>query len=433
MIYDLIILPLLIILRWTVIPFIPKARERVYYEKRMSHFKGAKSFHEDGIVADLAFEFSSEGEFQQCLPLVEAAIAEGKKIELIYFSPSVEKGVHAFYEKHQNQVRVLNFPLLTYFPSTQSSFRRWVSAKKLILVRYDFLPEILLWSRVKNNELILIWASFKRKRLQNRMLSFYQQLFLKASKAIIAATEEDKAYINKHGLSVTETFDFREIQILKRLESREQTLLQKFPHWSDFSTFLESYSSEDKVIFGNAWPKDLDLLSNEFAEQVENKEKLLVIVPHLVGIDHAQLWRDKLKEQNLDYYELYPESSLSELLVKYKQRPAPIIIHLKGVLCELYHYFRFSYVGGGHGVSVHSLLEPFVSGSQFIACGPKVERSTEFDLSNQDYPVVSILADSSAFQKWIKLKEGDTLSVREKKLESLKEKFHHLKKRLLAC
>jgi 3-deoxy-D-manno-octulosonic-acid transferase len=304
-----------------------------------------------------------------------------------------------------------------------------VSAKKLILVRYDFLPEILLWSRVPGNELILIWASFKRKRLQHKMLSLYQQLFLKASKIIVSATEEDRTYMNKHGLTVTETFDFREIQILKRLESREQTLQQKFPQWSEFSDFLNSFHEEDKILFGNAWPVDLDLLSEEFKDQIENKEKLLVIVPHLVGEDHAQTWREKYA----GCHEFYPHSSWSEVLASYKKSPAPLIIHLKGVLCELYHYFRFSYVGGGHGVSVHSLLEPFVSGSQFIACGPKVERSTEFDLSNQDYPVVSILLDSHDFEKWIKLQEGDTLSLREKRLENLEEKFHHLKKRLLAC
>lgn len=433
MIYDLVVIPLLFLLRWTIIPWVPKARERVFYEKRARHFKGARSFKEDHLKADLAVEFSSEGEFQQCLPLVEASLKEGKKIELIYFSPSVEKGVRAIYEKYPDQIRVLNFPLLTYGANINCSLRRWMSAEKLILVRYDFLPEILLWARNPKHELSLIWASFKKKRLKSQMLSGYQMLFLKASKHIVASTEADADYLKKHGLSVMSIYDFRVVQIMNRLKNRHQTLVEKFPGWSDFEKFLCSFNIQDRLLLGNAWPHDMDPFTDDFFEAVEKKEKLFVIVPHLVGGEHQKVWKEKLKELNLPILELTAETPVSELLAAYQKTPSVIVIHLKGVLCELYHYFGYSYVGGGHGVSVHSLLEPYVSGSQFIACGPKVERSTEFDLSNQDYPVVSVIQNQTDFAEWVKTETGDNLEGREKKLEKYLASFDDVRKRLLSC
>ncbi len=431
MLYDLIMLPLLFVLRVLVIPWIPKARERVFYEKRASHYKGGVSFHEDGVQADIAFEFSSEGELQQCLPLIESAIAENQKIELIYFSPSVEKGVHSLYEKYPAQIRVLAFPLLTYGVQRNQSFRRWVTAKKLILVRYDFLPEIFLWGRSAEHELIIIWASFKRKRLQGKRLSVYQMLFLKLAKTIVAATDKDADYIKNHGLSVLETFDFRMIQISNRVKKIDHTLKEKFPSWPIFSEILESLPLENRFLFGNAWPVDLDLIDDGFCDQVEKGAKFFCIVPHLVGGEHLQVWREKLKELNLTYYEMTPETPVQEMLLQFKSQPGVIVLHLKGVLCELYHYFGYAYVGGGFGQSVHSLLEPYVSGSQWISCGPKSLRSTEIDLCNQEGLVVSTLLNASEFNQWTKTPRPDILEKRADNVLFLETKFENLKQRLL--
>jgi 3-deoxy-D-manno-octulosonic-acid transferase len=433
MVYDLVVLPLLFILRGLVIPWIPKARTRVFYEKQSRHFKGSRSFHDDQLTADIAFEFSSEGEFQQCLPLIQESLKSGQKIELIYFSPSVEKGVQGLYHQYPEQIRLLNFPLLTYGLGRDQSVRRWMTSKKLILTRYDFFPEILLWARHPENKLILIWASFKRKRLKDQMLSWYQLLFLKASRQVIAATVEDKDYLQKQGLLVESVFDFRLVQIHERIALREKTLHLKFPQWDKFHSFFSSFAPEHRLLVGNAWPVDLDLFTDEYCEQIEQRKKICVIVPHLVGTEHAPLWREKLKELNLKTIELYPDSDVDALIKSYQQSSGVMVIHLKGILCELYTDFKHAYIGGGHGVSVHSLLEPFVAGSQLIACGPRVERSTEFDLCNQKFEVVSLLKERSDFKQWIEKQTGDNLEEREKNLQMMKKIFDQLRARLELC
>jgi 3-deoxy-D-manno-octulosonic-acid transferase len=60
-------------------------------------------------------------------------------------------------------------------------------------------------------------------------------------------------------------------------------------------------------------------------------------------------------------------------------------MNLKGVLCEIYTSFEYAFVGGGHGVSVHSLLEPYLGGS-IVFCGPRVHRSTEYTLIKENSP-----------------------------------------------
>src|SRR5690606_42073569 len=87
-----IYMPLIRILSW-VLFFHPRIRERYQFEKRNKFEYYAQSFKEWGETADLCFEFSSEGEFQQVAPLVHDALDEGKKVELVFFSPSVERAI----------------------------------------------------------------------------------------------------------------------------------------------------------------------------------------------------------------------------------------------------------------------------------------------------------------------------------------------------
>ena len=48
----------------------PRVTERRRFEKRNKFEALAHSFKEKGIAADLCFQFSSEGEFQQVAPLI---------------------------------------------------------------------------------------------------------------------------------------------------------------------------------------------------------------------------------------------------------------------------------------------------------------------------------------------------------------------------
>jgi 3-deoxy-D-manno-octulosonic-acid transferase len=347
--------PVLRILVFLLAP-VRKIQERVAFEKKNLTERSARSFKKEGMSADHAFEFSSEGEFQQVASLIEDALLAKKKIELVFFSPSVEKAVIALADKYPQQIRYLRYPLLTMSPSC--SFLSWTTSKVLTLVRYDFFPEFLLYP----GELNIIWATFKRERLKNKSASAYKLAFYNRAQKIIFASKADLAFADGLGLS-GKLYNFRVESIRRRLLSREQKFQSIFPLYPK----LKSHLTGKRVIIGNAWPVDLDLLKGM------PQDWLLLIVPHQLEASIITAFENGLKEQGREVLTI--NDANQEL------QGNTFILNKKGVLCELYQDFDFAYVGGGLGVSVHSILEPLVAGCTHIASGPLHHRSTEYDMA----------------------------------------------------
>lgn len=190
----------------------------------------AHSFSEVNEKADLCFEFSSEGEFQQVAPLIEDALSFGKKIELVFFSPSVEKTIMKLAAEFPDQIRYLRYPFLRFFPFLQRRcFSKWVTSNKLILVRYDLFPEFLLWSMNDTRHLSMVWVTFKKERSQGGGPSFWKKLFLKHSDRITYAGVPDLETGKFLGLN-GEVFDFRIEQIRRRVLRKKRKILFPFPN-----------------------------------------------------------------------------------------------------------------------------------------------------------------------------------------------------------
>ncbi len=330
-----------------VLLFIPKIRERVSFERKNVNDPYARKF---SAPADLAFEFSSEGEFQQVLPLITDALTNGKIIELIYFSPSVEKGVRELCEKYPDNLRSLRYPVLT------GGFLKWITSRKLILVRYDLFPEFLTYP----GELNLVWMTFKKKT------SWWKKKFLAKATTIVYATEADAKTGRELGFPGV-SFDFRIEQIRRRLEGKTEKFDRIFPEYARLP--FHANPREKRLIFGNAWPSDIHLLDG-----VPDDVSILV-VPH----------------------KLDPEI-ISEFEKRLGNRA--VILNKKGVLCELYSDFGKAYVGGGFETSIHSVLEPLISGADQISCGPIHHRSTEFDIA-VSLGKMTVVKNSQEFRHWL--------------------------------
>lgn len=343
-----------------------KVEERERFEKRNKFESLAHSFKEKDEVADLCFEFSSEGEFQQVAPLIDDALKAGKKIELIFFSPSVEKAVMKLAGQNPLQVRYLRYPFIRIFPFMgRRSFTHWVTAKTLIMVRYDLFPEFLLWSMHPEHKLKIVWMTFKKERSKNKGPSFWKKLFVKEASALVLAGAPDLETAKTMNLS-GKVFDFRIEQIRRRVSNREEKFRQLFPLYPNFKSHAESF--QNKVILGNAWPSDLFLLRDL------PKDTLLVIVPHQLSPEIINLFKDGLDDLGREVFEINDSTKAFE-------SSNTILINKKGILCELYTDFSHSYVGGGFEGSIHSVLEPLVAGSENLSCGPFHHRSTEYDIA----------------------------------------------------
>ena len=360
------------------------------------------SFKKNNITADHAFECSSEGELEQIIPLLNYLLESGKNVELIYCSESVHHKCMDLYQKNSKRLRLYKLPILTYFPLLNDP-RNWITAKDFYLCRYDFFPELIFYGKRKDVHFTLLWAMGREKR---GFANWYNDYVFRSFNSIIAATAKDKFYLEsryKLEKDQIEAFDFRPIQIATRLQDHEKTLKGKFPFFDEFQQFITKYPTEQRLIFGSFWDNELKIFDSSLSREFLAKY-LVAIVPHNLSKENILLIKSYFSVNEIPVYEIHSnitQLELEELFVSYLARPGVILINLKGVLCELYKYFALSFVGGGHGISIHSVMEPYIAGCR-VFCGPKVFRSTEFQFIQGRAPdKISIIENLDQFFTFI--------------------------------
>ena len=333
----------------------------------------------EGRSADYAFEVSSEGELEQVHSLIEWVLRRRGCVEVLFSSPSVEEKCLKLYQRHRGQVRIFRLPLLTFFPWGRcggQNISHWLSAPVLILCRYDFYPELFLYGTQKGHRLYLVSASLKNKS------RFLWAPLYRCFDKIVCSNDGERRHFLDWGWAEERlaSYEFRSIRILSRLESKSRALSR----WKSFVSWIETFSEKDRLIVGNAWPNEMEILQ-EFSLQkkIEKGKFLVLIAPHKTGAVFVRSLEEQM--ENLSAHILSHPDEGEYVLKKWKQSPGPIIFNVSGVLLEFYSLFRYALVGGGHGKGIHSLLEPFLAGC-FIYCGPRVCRSSEYDFIRETFP-----------------------------------------------
>jgi 3-deoxy-D-manno-octulosonic-acid transferase len=373
--------------------FIPKIKKRRDFElKNLNEVYSNASF-------DCAYEVSSEGEFEQAKYFIEQDLKLLKNVEIIYFSPSVEKNIKSFESLWPNRVKSIRYPLISFsFFNPKRNLFKFVTAHELTLCRYDFFPELFIIGR-KLNSFNLIWASLKNKNLTNPISRIFLKCIYSSFTKIITPLSSQKILIEKLGVPADKisVFEARIPQIKSRLANANT----KFSKHAWMSFFVESLKSikKTKIIFGSFYNSEMFLINSELIKKIEGSEVSLMILPHQVnGVDFGQFKRElsqlskfihAIELSNTDSLE-----SVHEKLSFSQTNPTIIYLNVKGFLCELYPYFDIAYVGGGFNYSVHSLLEPYLSNA-FVLCGPKTERSTEINYIQENHAQNLLKIDSS--------------------------------------
>lgn len=368
-------------------------RKRIDFERQNLIDDASKPFSKNNLVADYLFHVSSEGELEQALTLIEHYLSIGKKIEIIYTSPSVEKKCRDLYVRYSDQIRILRMPVVSFFPINflyfQSIFQ-FVTSPVIILCRYDFFPELLYLKFFKKRMILISAATKKWNNYKAFAFSFFD--------LIIAATPNEVELIKSKVNAPVYFMEFRFSRIFKRLNNTN-LLFNSRPEVMTFCQHLKQYPGE-KIVFGSLWPSDLKVFNQtEFIQKIKAKELLIVIAPHKLSRDYI----DNLIEQLSAFF---PRELISEIDRDHLDLVTPVVINtLPGMLCELYQFFDVAYVGGGYEKSIHSVLEPFLMGAKVI-CGPKIHRSTEYDyIFEVAADEIVVLNDPNLFYtKWAKLK-----------------------------
>ncbi|MBI2520786.1 MAG: hypothetical protein HYV97_10230 [Bdellovibrio sp.] len=381
-------------------------KRRWDFEAKNLHDPLAQSFKADGRRAHVAFEVSSEGELEQIIPLVKSLLAKRLFIEILYCSPSVEKKVTNFCQGYPGLIRAKRMPLVTYFPAWApigQNVKRWMSAHNLILCRYDFFPELLAIGRRRDCHLILISGTLKNKPLglsKNFLRYFFWKELVASFEFMAVPIVQDKERFVALGVPEAKIFtlEFRVLQIEERLSNALPTLREKLP--APYCRFLASRARSQNIIFAQAHPIDVELLlGTEIWQWLMQKNMHLSIVPH--HLERANLLaleqgiKDKIKQAGLEqslHFKMMT-SAMEEMLPT--DRPLITLVALKGILCELFTHFSVSYIGGGHGRSIHSVLEPYMAGCN-VMCGPKIHRSTEYDYIKARSPERLVVVKNAA-------------------------------------
>lgn len=401
-----------------------RLNERRQFENKNLLQPACKSFKETHEKAQYCFEISSEGEFEQIAPLLIDLLQSRLKLELIFCSPSVEKRVERLTAEYSN-LRMLRLPLLTFSWFGQSA-SRWSTAPTIILCRYDFFPELMLM--VKKRGGILISASLMGKKHCPWYLKRYYHFFAE----LLVATQsdyqrfQDELSLPPHKLNFLE---LRFIQIERRLSDKEQVFKSK-DTTAYYSDWLKR-TNQKKLIIGSMWPGEIALISQEMKEDIKASKLHLTIFPHqLSGVDYEQLL-DHLQATLEDCPLLILDDKITLVSLKESLRgPLVVVYKLKGMLCEFYPLFDFAYVGGGHGRSIHSVLEPYLAGP-LLFCGPKTHRSTEYLIVVGHTPEEIRVIEKLEFFYDFLLQSEDRVNVElnlEKRLELIRQMNGRYKK-----
>ena len=150
-----------------------------------------------------------------------------------------------------------------------------------------------------------------------------------------------------------------------------------------YGNFLAGRNRADNMIFGQAHPIDVELLiTPDLLKMIVTRKMHLAIVPHHLEAENLLALEKGLREK-IALAGLGPSLNFCVVTPTMEERmsfdpPLITLVAIKGMLCEFFTQFSVSYIGGGHGRSIHSELEPYMAGCNII-CGPKVHRSTEYD------------------------------------------------------
>jgi 3-deoxy-D-manno-octulosonic-acid transferase len=394
----IVILSSVIFLIWAIYPIIgfiapiisPWVKRRREFELKNLTDPKSKAHK----TADICFEVSSEGELEQVMPLLEHFLLMGKLVELVYSSESVEKKVQGISDKFSKNLFIYRLPLVTFSPFINLS---WVKSEKLVLCRYDFYPH-LIHLGLSKKKFILLSASLKGKA---NPPTFPYEFF----DLIVCASDKEKTAFEKLlGNQVPlMTLDLRILRILSRLEKAPETLIRV----SSYLEKIQGYPIKSRIILGSAYPQEMAIFENKkLVQDVLNGKVHLCIAPHKLNKEFVDDILNSIP-QHIPVTTVRDNEPLSTNGIA--------LILVPGILCELYSCFGHVFVGGGHIKSVHSLLEPYLAGAK-IYCGPKINRSTEFDFimgrSPENISVVTVIKDFYDYlQDENKLKGGPEINA----------------------
>ena len=359
-----LIYPFFIGCLWLLSPFSKKIGQglvkRIGLAQRLALAAGSWRSEE----RTLWFHFSSAGEFEQVLPVIETLQQTDAKcwIVLTYFSPSAERAIHQ--EAKRRQLADLSCPwdFADYspfdFPWSVSKFLNVLNPSCFVAVHRELWPEVLFQCGLGKIPCFLIGAFFPSSFKSRTGLTDFCLKHLDKIAAVDEKTRNALLRVNP-ALSVEVLGDPR----IERVLFRKQ-------HFSKSSDWKTSFKNQQVFIGASLWDEDFEVLLRALPEiRTEAPHARIVIVPHEPNKTRVDTWKEALENEGC------PVSSWSDW-TKSPDSSSHLIVDTVGILAELYSIGTCVLVGGSFKKRVHNVLEPLVYNCGIVT-GPFIENSSE--------------------------------------------------------
>ena len=306
----------------------------------------------------LWFHAASAGELEILIPIIEAAVREGRAACVSIFSPSAESWLK-------------KLPSKLLYCGFSPPEGEWLDVfhhfgvTEVITSKYEAWPGLWRAASLSSIRITIVCAQMRSSLLWAKRL--LKMLGVVLPKLRFFVLDQDFIPELKENFPDSECIlsgDPRWLRVLQRAEKTEEHAL--------FQKWRERYVHSPKPywVIGSAWKEDMQILS----PAIKAYPGTVWVVPH------------SLKQA--------PSPAI------FAPYPNCVLVDEMGLLVELYSLADRAWVGGGFGEGIHSTLEPAVY-SIPVACGPKnVEMFFETRELLQN-GVLTVCDSSEKVQKWL--------------------------------
>lgn len=343
-------------------PFKPKAK--AWIEGRRTVFGTLELKRNRALRGCIWMHCASVGEFEQGRPVLEALKARWpeRPVLITFYSPSG-------YEACKEYAGATHVEFLPADGAKNASdFLDLVQPSMVLWVRYEFWYHWLHTLKQRSIPVFLVSGIFRPMHpffrwyggTHRRMLGFFTHLFVQdeASRDLLA---------NLGVMNVSVSGDTR----FDRVMSIVQQAAEGHPNDPDYRTKMEmtiAVKAHPMLVAGSTWPADTSLIQEAIKDP--RRSVGLVIAPHETPTDDEVMRLVRGTERSVVRWsnivvERYTPSADSLLLVD-----------VNGYLSRMYAYADITYVGGGFGDGIHSLLEA-AAWSKPVIFGPNHQKFAE--------------------------------------------------------
>lgn len=333
---------------WILSPFHAKARKMINGRRGIFN-KLREEFPSDKTV--IWFHASSLGEFEQGRPIIDSWKSRYPDdfILLTFYSPSG----YELKKDYKNADYICYLPFDK--PIQIRKFIRIINPKVLILIKYEFWPNLLLRMKKLNIPVYLVSALFRPQQHFFKWYGCYFRRLLNVFSQIFVQNEVSRELLAGIGINDVQISGDTRIDRVNEVSERNESI-----------PGLDEFTQDSFVLIGGStWEPEEEMMS-EFSS---NNNIKLILAPHNIQEEHLRSIEDRFEKRIIRYSNWINNRP-------FRSDFAVLLIDQIGLLSRLYKYADLAFIGGGFGRGLHNLIEPAAFGIPMIF-GPNFKKFPE--------------------------------------------------------